>query len=134
MRAWLVSALVVLAACSGNDHPGFGTAPAASPTETRARSTPSGPPPVAGTVAVATSGSSFEPSRVELPRGARVIVAFTNRGGEVHTLVVNELNFHMTADPGETVRLTITVPRARGTFTMFCSIPGHEEKGTAVVR
>ena len=75
---------------------------------------------------------SFTLSRPEVPAG-EVIVEFLNRGEDPHNLHLAEAGegseagaFPNTA-PG--VHLDLRVNMRPGSYTLFCSLPGHEAKG-----
>jgi plastocyanin len=55
-------------------------------------------------------------------------VTFRNEDSILHDVTVDELGIQATADASETV--TFTIPDdASGSYTFYCSIPGHREAG-----
>jgi plastocyanin len=83
---------------------------------------------------------SFTLSRPEVPAG-EVIVEFVNRGEDPHNL-----HFLQATEESEAGAFPNTAPGALqdlklklhpGSYTLFCSLPGHEAKGmkaTLIVR
>ncbi len=114
--------------------PGSGTTPpgpagGAHPTESP--SVPVAPARVQVT-AEDTEGFRFVLSRTSVPAG-KVIIEFVNHGQDEHNLHAVE-----PADGSEAGSLANTAPGAHpdltlelrpGSYTLFCSLPGHEAKG-----
>jgi plastocyanin len=123
---------VVAAGCREEDRGGFGEPPPASPEVTEA-SSPSPQPelPPQRVRVRAPGGLRFDPETLEARAGGPTLFTFENADGAEHTFVVNELNLFMRAEPGETVRLPVTLPQDRGRFTFYCAVPGHREGGMA---
>jgi plastocyanin len=110
---------------------------------------PSGPtavppvePPTEGPVRVQVIAKeySFTLSRAEVPAG-KVIVEFVNGGEDSHNLhfqepsEATEAGAFPTSAPGFHGNLTLNLHP--GSYTLFCSLPGHEAKGmkaTLIVR
>jgi plastocyanin len=129
------------AAVSVPATPGSGAAPGAS------GSSPSGEPASATTetptteapeapatprVQVIAREYSFTLSRTEVPAG-KVIVEFVNGGEDPHNLHLlepvegAEAGEFPTSSPGFHGDLTLNL--RPGSYTLFCSLPGHEAKG-----
>jgi plastocyanin len=108
-----------------SSSPGGGGAAPESPTEPA-------PPTHVQVTAQDTEGFRFVLSRTTVPAG-KVIIEFVNHGQDEH-------NLH-TLEPGEGSEagsLPSTAPGAHpqlslemrpGSYTLFCSLPGHEAKG-----
>ena len=99
-------------------------------------------PPTEGPVRVQVIAKeySFTLSRAEVPAG-KVIVEFVNAGEDSHNLhfqepaEATEAGAFPTSSPGFHGDLTLNLHP--GSYTLFCSLPGHEAKGmkaTLVVR
>ena len=85
----------------------------------------------AGAVTVSVQGSEFqyEPNAISAKPGQKVTVNFKNTGTVEHTFVIKDLNFKLTAQPGQTVTGTFTAPATAGSFEIHCDIAGHTEAG-----
>lgn len=127
MPAVGVAAAVALAACGGGDggdtavDDGAGTA-----TEGGAGAGAGGG---GGTVAVTgTDALAFEPSELSAAAGT-VTVELTAEEQVRHTFVIEDLGDQeiVAAGAGETA--TGTVELEPGSYTFYCSVPGHREAG-----
>lgn len=107
----LVAVTAVLSACGGGGSGGGG----------------------AGTVTVSVEGSEFayQPADLVAKPGQKVTVNFKNIGTVEHTFVIKDLNFKLTAQPGQTVTGSFTAPSTAGTYEIHCDIAGHTEAGMA---
>ncbi|WP_280550496.1 cupredoxin domain-containing protein [Halomonas sp. 11-S5] len=77
----------------------------------------------------AQQGFQFEPTELEVPVGAEVVLVFENTGIMGHNLHIPELDVMTeTITPGETDTVEFTVDEA-GTYTFRCEVPGHAEAG-----
>jgi uncharacterized cupredoxin-like copper-binding protein len=85
------------------------------------------PPPAGQTLSVTASEFKFEPSQLTAPAGQDVTISLTNGGTVEHDLVIDEAGLKIHVQPGETA--TGTVNLQAGTYTFYCSIPGHREAG-----
>jgi len=77
----------------------------------------------------AKQGFKFEPSKVEVPAGAKVKLNFENTGVMAHNLKVPELDAGtdtIGADKSESI--TFTAGKS-GSYQFICDIPGHKEAG-----
>jgi plastocyanin len=85
----------------------------------------------AGAVTVSVEGSEFayQPADIAAKPGQKVTINFKNIGTVEHTLVIKDLNFKLTAQPGQTVTGTFTAPSTPGTYEIHCDIAGHTEAG-----
>jgi uncharacterized cupredoxin-like copper-binding protein len=72
---------------------------------------------------------SFSPSSISVSAGERVKIIFKNEGKVPHNLVIQELNIKTrTIGGGQTDTIEFTAPSS-GTYTFYCSIPGHRSAG-----
>jgi plastocyanin len=117
--------------------PGGGGATAGAPSPAPETS-PTGPSPTR--VQVIAKEYSLTLSRAEVPAG-KVIVEFDNGGEDPHNLHFTEpsegteAGAFPTSSPGTHTDLALEL--RPGSYTLFCSLPHHEEKGmkaTLVVR
>jgi nitrite reductase (NO-forming) len=81
--------------------------------------------------AVTGSEFAFAPDTFSVNKGDKVRVVFTNNGKFPHNFTITELNVQgNTVSPGGSDTVTFTADKA-GTFTYFCSVPTHKDKGMA---
>lgn len=85
----------------------------------------------AGAVTVSVEGSEFayQPADISAKPGQKVTINFKNVGTVEHTFVIKDLNFKLTAQPGQTVTGTFTAPSTPGTYEIHCDVAGHTEAG-----
>jgi plastocyanin len=116
----VVALSLALAACGADeDHGGHGDEAPAS---------------AAGAPVLAVTGEdfAFDPERIDITAGEDVAIELTAVDLE-HDFVIEGIGAHIHADPGGTATggLRISEP---GTYTAYCSIPGHRDAGmTATV-
>lgn len=84
--------------------------------------------------------SSFEPATVEVNKGDKVTIYYTNieqTTDELHGLGINEYNINVVADPGETKTIEFVADKA-GVYpfycTNFCSALHQEMQGYLLVK
>lgn len=93
-------------------------------------------PPIAGAHELPVTANSlafsleFGRERIDLGVGQAVNVALTSVD-TLHDLTVDEIDFHVTADAGETVVGGLVLDRP-GTYVGYCSVPGHREAGMEI--
>jgi plastocyanin len=123
---------VIPGAGSGSgSSPGSSSSPGTAPTETT--TAPAGPVHVQVT-AEDTSGYHFILSRTSVPAG-EVVIEFVNHGQDEHNLHAVEQPAENTEAGGlkENVKpnahTDLTLNLHAGSYTLFCSLPGHEAKG-----
>ena len=72
---------------------------------------------------------SFSPSSITVSTGERVKITFQNSGGAPHNLAIEGLGVSTkTIGSGKTDVVEFTALQS-GTFTFFCSVPGHAAAG-----
>lgn len=80
-------------------------------------------------VAVIGTEMSFSPATITVRAGQQVKITFQNQGKVIHNLVIEGLGVSTrTIRPGQTDIIEFTAP-APGTYTFFCSVPGHRAAG-----
>lgn len=81
-----------------------------------------------GTVTIEASDLAFDPEQVSAAAG-EIEVELNNVGAVEHDFVVEEAGDTevVRADPGETA--TGSIELEAGTYTFYCSVPGHREAG-----
>ena len=81
------------------------------------------------TVKIEGTEFAYTPDAITAKPGQKVTVNLKNSGTVEHTLVIKDLNFKLTAAPGQTVTGTFTAPSTPGTFEFHCDVAGHVESG-----
>jgi uncharacterized cupredoxin-like copper-binding protein len=86
-------------------------------------------PTSSGGVTIVATEFAFDPEDFSLPADEDVELTLENAGVVEHDIVVEELDDRelVYANAGETV--TETVNLSAGTYTFYCSIPGHRSAG-----
>lgn len=86
-------------------------------------------PPVDGarTIAVTADDFGFDPDEITVGAGEDVAIALTSVD-IVHDLTVDELGYQVVARRGDTEELGLRADEP-GTYTYYCSIPGHRSAG-----
>jgi plastocyanin len=110
-------AVLLVAGCGG-----------ASSSAHQAGPTTSAPAPSAAGVVLSLTGTeySFAPSALKASAGLTTI-RFTNGGAVDHDFSIDALHILLTEKPGKTGEATVTLKP--GTYTFFCSVPGHRQSG-----
>lgn len=83
--------------------------------------------PTEATLDVSAAEFAFTPGGLRAPADAAVAVRFSNAGTIQHDFTIDEANLKVVVAPGETG--TGTFALAAGTYTFYCSVPGHREAG-----
>jgi plastocyanin len=104
-----------------------GAGQAAGPTNSTGSRTSTGSTSVAGVVlSVAGTEFAFAPAMLKASPG-RTTIRFTNKGTTDHDFTIDALHVKLTAKPGESAEATVTL--TPGTYTSYCSVPGHRQSG-----
>ncbi len=83
---------------------------------------------VTSTVDVSASEFKFTPGQLQVAGPGEVTIVLHNTGAVEHDFTIDGVPGKAYARPGETSRATFKLARA-GTYTFFCSLPGHREAG-----
>ncbi|MFQ5825953.1 MAG: cupredoxin domain-containing protein [Dehalococcoidia bacterium] len=91
--------------------------------------TPTTPPAVTGGAEIVVSASypKFAPSALTVAKGKAIRLKITSKD-MAHTFTIDELGINVTVGGGQTATSEIKVDKA-GTFTFYCSVPGHRDAG-----
>jgi len=77
----------------------------------------------------AKQGFKFEPSSLEVPAGAEVVVSFENAGAMAHNVQFPEFEAGTeTIGSGKNETITFTAGES-GTYEFLCDVPGHAQAG-----
>jgi nitrite reductase (NO-forming) len=79
-----------------------------------------------GPIAIDAAISGFEPSEIEAAAG-EIAVEIANLDAFDHDFTIDELDVQLLLGPSETVKGVFEA--TPGTYTFYCSIPGHREAG-----
>lgn len=72
---------------------------------------------------------AFSPSEIEFKAGEGVNIVFENKGNVNHNLVIEGLKVGTRTIKGGQTDIVEFIAPASGTYTIFCSIPGHRAAG-----
>ena len=70
---------------------------------------------------------AFDPDEITADAGEDLAIILTSED-MLHDFTIDELDAHVAADRGETAEGGVTVDEA-GTYTYYCSVPGHRQAG-----
>ncbi|GIV01162.1 MAG: hypothetical protein KatS3mg014_2777 [Actinomycetota bacterium] len=115
-KGWVIAsaiaATLVLAACGGGGGGGEGGGGGGTGGQT---------------LSVTATEFKFEPNALQAPAGTDVTISVTDAGTIEHDFTIDEAGLKIAVKPGETK--TGTVNLEAGTYTFYCSVPGHREAG-----
>lgn len=83
--------------------------------------------PVNGVIEMTASTFAFEPDQIAMEVGEQVTLKLTSTDS-LHTFTIKDLGIDVEILLGETATVDLTGTR-KGTYTFYCSVPGHREKG-----
>lgn len=70
----------------------------------------------------------FSENEIEVLAGQPVTLRLNNKDGYAHAFDLDEFDIHLQLAAVETAEITFT-PTRSGTFTFYCSSPGHQAAG-----
>jgi plastocyanin len=109
------------------DGAGAGTPVGLFPCETPVGE-PTAPAEQAAQQTVTMIDIAFDPKDITIAANTDVAINLVNNGVAVHNFVIDELGVNSgDYSPGQTGSVTINA--APGTYTYYCSVPGHKEAG-----
>src|SRR3990167_5772402 len=82
----------------------------------------------AGSIAVTLNEYSITPAAITLTKDQATTLAVTNQGSIAHTYTVADLGIDLQVAPGQTETQSVT-PTKSGTFTLNCTVAGHQALG-----
>jgi uncharacterized cupredoxin-like copper-binding protein len=114
----LVAGVILLAACGGGDDEGDG---GGEPTGGN------GGEPAGATLDVAAAEFTFTPDALTASADTPTTVKVTNTGTIEHDFTIDEASLVIAVNATEEAEDTFTL--GAGTYTFYCSVPGHREAG-----
>lgn len=79
-------------------------------------------------ISVSAVDINFEPKELSIPADTDITITVTNEGMLQHDFVIENTDFATELlDGGDSTDLVVNLPA--GTYTYFCSVPGHREAG-----
>jgi plastocyanin len=78
-------------------------------------------------IEVTATDLSFDPPELTAKVGEDLAVVLTSED-MLHDFTIDELDAHVAADRGETTEGGVTADES-GTYTYYCSVPGHRDAG-----
>lgn len=81
-----------------------------------------------GSTTVEAPGMSFDPDSISIAEGEDHEITLDNTDGQPHTFTIDDLDFNIEADGGESESATLSAPEA-GEYEFYCTVPGHAESG-----
>ena len=123
----LIAGSLLLAACGGggdDDGGGDGGGTGGTSGETGGETGEDGG---ATTFTVTAIEFAFDPATLSVPADEEVTIEVVNAGTVEHDFSLDEAGVKILAAATETASGSFTV--AAGTYTFYCSVPGHREAG-----
>ncbi len=80
-------------------------------------------------VTVVGTEYNFSPSTITVQAGQSVKITFQNGGSINHNLVIEDLEVNSRAIRGSQTDIIEFIASTSGTYTIFCSVPGHRAAG-----
>lgn len=113
----LIPLTLVSTACGGDTAAGHGAHGDNSDADAAARN-----------VSVIAEDFSFDPPRIDAAVGEDLAIELTAVDAE-HDFVIDALDAHVGADVGQSATGGFNTGDQPGTYTFYCSVPGHREAG-----
>ena len=79
------------------------------------------------TLSVGATEFVFDPGTLSAPADEEVAIEVQNNGTIEHDFTIDEANLKIATPATETASGTFTLPA--GTYTFYCSVPGHQQAG-----
>jgi len=129
--AALAAASTVLAACGSDDSSTTAAVPnATEPAGHGSNGHDDASSPVADDarrIEVAATIQGFDPEEITAEAGEDLAIVLSSED-MIHDFTIDELDAHVAADVGEAVEGGVHAEEP-GTYTYYCSVPGHREAG-----
>ena len=79
-------------------------------------------------ITIKLEGMRFQHDSLQVQTGQPVTLQLVNKDGYAHAFDLDEFDIHLQLAAEEIVEVSFT-PTQSGTFTFYCSSPGHEAAG-----
>lgn len=119
LAAMLLAGSLLLAACGGGGDDGGDDGGETGGTETGDDG--------GASFTVSAKEFVFDPATLAVPADEEVTIELVNGGAVEHDFTIDELSVKIATAATETASATLTA--AAGTYTFYCSVPGHREAG-----
>ena len=107
-----------------------GTVEAVAAGDASPEASPAASPVAADGLVLTARDIAYDPTTLTIQAADEpVTITFENVGAAEHDFVIDALEIHVVAMPGETVDIVIPAGTAPGTYDFYCSVPGHKEAG-----
>lgn len=124
LAALLIAGTLLLAACGGGGDDGGDTGGTTGETG----GTETGDDGGEGASFTLTAKEfAFDPNTLAVPADEEVTIEIVNAGAVEHDFTLDEASVVIATAATETASGTFSVPA--GTYTFYCSVPGHREAG-----
>lgn len=92
------------------------------------------PPPPDATLYLSAGSAGqfrFRPADLRAAAGTEVTLVYANPDAVPHDFVLEDgdVTAHVAVLPGKTATIRFPAPEQSGTYTFYCSLPGHREAG-----
>jgi plastocyanin len=123
----LIAGSMLLAACGGGGDDGGGEDGGTGGTSGETGGTETGEDGGAAPFTVSAKEFVFDPATLSVPADEEVTIEVVNSGTVEHDFTLDEAGVKIPTPATETASGSFTV--AAGTYTFYCSVPGHREAG-----
>ena len=82
------------------------------------------------TIVVLANEYAFVPNVIEAPANQPFVIELRNQGREAHNITFKKLDFKTeTVESGQTAKLVVNQPLAKGRYPFYCSVGDHAKRG-----
>lgn len=128
LAAFGLAGILTLGACGGGDDDDSSAATTAKATDTTAPAGDDKSDDKAAEVKVSAKEFVYTPAKITVKAGQATKVELKNTGAVEHDITIDEVTFKVAAAAAKTATGELKVDKA-GTYTFYCSVPGHREAG-----
>lgn len=128
----LFAATVAVAACGGSSNTTTSSSPTSNSTPTQTSSAPTSGASAGSSIAADPSGQLKYTKSSLTAKAGMVTIHFTNGSAVAHNLTIQQGSSGPTIGATPTFQggtRTLSVKLKPGTYTFYCSVPGHRQAG-----